>query len=103
MTTFNKLAKKFTAILKSETRKQDIKMTPYTENRFKRIIGMGVERIMVTNSTQNREKLALAENNIKHLVTTLSDKARAKGSYPNIGGNTLETVLDENNPLWPYA
>lgn len=103
MTTFNKLAERFTAILKNETRKQDIQMSPYSENRFKRIIGIGVERIMVTNSTQNREKLELAENNIRHLVTTLSNKARAKGSYPDIGGNTLETVLDENNPLWPYA
>ena len=103
MTTFNKLADRFTAILKNETREQDIHISPYSENRFKRMIVMGVERIMVTNSTQNREKLELAENNIKFLVNTLSDKAKAKGSFPKVGDNTLETVLDEHNPLWPYV
>ena len=103
MTTFHKLAARLTAVLDNKKKEQDIRMSPYSENRIKRMISIGVERIMVSNSTQNREKLELAENNIKYLVNTLSDKARARGSFPKVGDNTLETVLDENNPLWPYV
>lgn len=103
MTTINKLASRLYAVLKNETRNQEIHISDYSENRFKRMIGMGVERMMMANATQNREKIEQAESNIKYLVNTLSDHARDKGSFPKIGDNTLETVLDENNPLWPYV
>ena len=103
MTTINKLAARLSAVFKNETRDQDIYLSSYSENRFKRMIGMGVERMMMANATQNREKIEQAESNIKYLVNTLSDQAKAKGSFPKVGDNTLETVLDENYPLWPYV
>jgi hypothetical protein len=103
MTTINKLAVQLYAVLKNKTVDQDIHLSTYSENRFKRMIGMGVERMMMANATQNKEKIEQAENNIKYLVDTLSDTAKVKGSFPNVGDNTLETVLDENNPLWPYV
>ena len=54
---------------------QDIHLSNYSYNRFKRMIGMGVERMMMANATQNREKIEHAEHNIKYLVNTLTDTA----------------------------
>ena len=103
MTTINKLATRLYAVFKNEAKDQDIHLSNYSYNRFKRMIGMGVERMMMANATQNREKIEQAESNIKYLVNTLSNQAKVKGSFPKIGDNTLETVLDEDNTLWPYV
>jgi hypothetical protein len=101
MSTFN-LVSRLSAVLKNDINEHALNLSSRCAGRFRLFINMGVERMAAINMTQNQVLVYLAENNIKHLVEHLSKKARGKGTYPNIGDNTLETAIEECNPLWPY-
>ena len=101
MSTFNLVAR-LSAVLKNEINKHALDLSACCAGRCRRLINSGAERMAVANVTRNQVLVYLAENNIRHLVEYLTRKARGKGSYPNIGDNTLETALAECTPLWPY-
>lgn len=101
MSTFN-LVSRLSSVLKDEIHRHALNLSCCCIGRFRRLINDGAEQMKVADVTQDQVLVYLAENNIKHLVMYLTNKARGKGSYPNIGDNTLETALDECNSLWPY-
>lgn len=101
MSTFN-LTSRLSAVLKKEINEHALNLSSCCPGRFRHLINMGVERMMAINMAQNQVIVYLAENNLKHLVEYLSNKAKGKGTYPNIGDNTLETAIEECNPIWPY-
>jgi hypothetical protein len=96
------LVSKLTSVVKTEIDKRKISLSTYCKTRIQHLIKMGVERMAVSRASRNQEMVFLAENNIKHLVECLTVKAKTNGSFPNVGDNTLETVIDECYPLWPY-
>ena len=101
MSTFN-LVTRLSAIRKNEVNNHALELTSRCAGRLRHFINMGAERMAVANAAQNQVLVYLAEKNIKHLLAYLSKKAKGKGSYPVIGDNTLETAIEECNPLWPY-
>lgn len=101
MSTFN-LVTRLSAVLKNEINERALNLSSRCAGRFRLFIHMGAERMAVANVAQNQILVYLAENQIKQLVKYLSNKAMGKGSYPNIGDNTLETAIEECNSLWPY-
>jgi len=101
MSTFN-LVSRLSAVMKNEINENALSLSAGCSGRIRRFVNAGAERMAAINMTQNQVLVYLAERNIKQLVEYLSRKAMGKGTYPNIGDNTLETAIDECSPLWPY-
>ena len=97
------LTSRLSGILNQEIEGQALQLSSYSMHRMQHIVGMGVERMSLVHATEMQDKVNLAENNIKHLVEYLADKAKDYGSYPAIKDSVFDTAMSECYPLWPYC
>ena len=91
------------AILKSEMEDQGPQLSPYSEQRVKNIISIGVERMTMAKVIEKQGKVHLAEENIKRLIEYLSDQAKAYGSFPKMEDFAFDMAIAECYLLWPFV
>lgn len=102
MTIFG-LQSRLLAKLEMELECQALQLSPYCEQRVKRMINIGVERMVISKVAEMPDKINLAIKNIKCLVEYLSEHAKAYGSYPEIEEIAFDIAIAECYPLWPYC
>jgi len=101
--TASALFSRLEAILKSEMEDQGLQLSPYSEQRVRNIVNIGVERMSMDKVIEKKEKIYLAEENVKRLVEYLSDQAKVFGSFPHMEDLAFDMAIAECFPLWPFV
>ena len=91
------------AILELEMEDQGLQLSPYSEQRVKNMVSIGVERMTMDKVIEKKEKVHLAEENVKRLIEYLSDQAKAYGSFPYMEDLAFDMAIAECYPLWPFV
>lgn len=88
---------------KRRVSKLGLSLTPSSNTLIERMINHGIERMHGQGVAEHEEQILLAEQNLSHYLTKLSQKAQIKRTYPMINAKVFDEVFNESCPIWPYC
>ena len=89
-------------IINSRISLKDLQITSDCERMLKKVIEIGIERMVVGKLVDRQTPRSLAKQSLVQLLESMENQAQKFKCYPILDNKTFEAVKHDDISLWPF-